>query len=231
MTEKISDLSTVVKRIMVFNAKGGTGKTAIALNFALTFSYGIVTNDPSTIIESVLPFAKCLILSGNQDTLPAIPAELPIIYDFGGYPDSRALKALEDSEYVIVPVLPSPVDIETNLNFLEELKQYKPQEKIILVVNQLEGGTFTHFAPAFKKMAPIFKKYNPEVIILPLKKSASFLWMAEQKKTLAEISEQVMREKKVFANSFLHARFQFQGVVNSLLEKSGNSHLITEFRG
>jgi len=211
-------LSDKVKRLMIFNAKGGTGKTALALNFALTFGYGIVTNDPSTIIESVLPSSRCLTLSKNQNELPDIPPNEPIIYDFGGYPDARAEEVLRMSEYVIVPILPSSVDLITNLNFLEELKLYKPQNKIILVINQLEGGGLDKLAPAYKKLSPFFREHNSEIAIFPLRKTAVFSWMVEQKKPLAGIASQAREEKRIYASFFNQASREFDCIVDYLFD-------------
>jgi hypothetical protein len=70
-------LTAKVPRLMIFNPKGGVGKTALALNFALTFGYGLVTNDRLSIVDQVLPDEQYMILSKNQ-SLPDIPADWPV---------------------------------------------------------------------------------------------------------------------------------------------------------
>ena len=40
---------------VIYNFKGGEGKSKIAQNLALTMNYSIITNDVFTPIENILP--------------------------------------------------------------------------------------------------------------------------------------------------------------------------------
>ena len=75
-------LAETVKRLMIYNVKGGVGKTAIALNFALTYGYGIVTNDRASVAVDVLPAGYARILQPDEE-IPIFSEETPILYDFG----------------------------------------------------------------------------------------------------------------------------------------------------
>lgn len=170
-------LSDRVKRLTVFNAKGGVGKTAIALHFALTFNYGVVTNDRLSIIDGVLDENRYIILEKNAP-LPDFPDDWPLIFDFGGYPDDRAIEALNLSQYILVPILPSTDILQANLNFIQEVKNYK--EKIIIIINQTSGGQF-------EEIRRVVKTYFPNLPVFNIKKSAALAWMINYKMSILEL--------------------------------------------
>ena len=197
-------LSNISKRLMIFNAKGGVGKTAIALNFALTFGYGVVTNDPLSYIDGVLEESRRMILEKDAP-LPDIPAAWPVIFDFGGYPDERALKALNMSDYVLIPVLPSRDTLQANFNFIQEVIEHK--KEIIVIVNQTTGGQFEEVRRAVQIWFPDLPVFN-------IKKSAALGRMVESKKSVAELAD----FHKLYARHFHVVADQFQKIAEYILK-------------
>lgn len=80
-------------KITVYNFKGGTGKTSIALNLALTMQYAIISNDTYSPLEKVLDPKKFIKLEAGKD-LPNLPEKYFIIFDLGGHIDPRAISAM-----------------------------------------------------------------------------------------------------------------------------------------
>lgn len=200
-------LSEKVPRLMIFNPKGGVGKTALALNFALTFGYGLVTNDRLSIVDQVLPDDQYMILDKGQP-LPEIPAAWPVVFDFGGYPDRRALDALKLSQFIIIPLLPHKENIQTSLNFIQEIKTYKEEKNIIVVINQTAGRQFA-------EISQDIKHFYPQISVFNLKKSTAFTWLTEQKKSIAEL----VKTNKLHARHFEPVSQQFNLIADRLLNK------------
>lgn len=197
-----------IPRLMIYNPKGGVGKTALALNFALTFGYGIITNDRLSIVGQVLPDARCMILQKDQ-RLPKVPDDWPVIFDFGGYPDNRAIKALKLSLFIIIPVLPHKENIQTSLDFIQEIKTYKEDKNIMVVVNQTAGDQYEEIREAIKL-------FHHKIPVLNLKKSAVFAWLTEQKKSIAELAG----ANKLQARHFQPVSAQFNEITACLLKES-----------
>ena len=54
-------------KIMIYNIKGGQGKTDIALNLALTMDFNLITNEPLSPLDMVLGEDNFLKLGQNDD--------------------------------------------------------------------------------------------------------------------------------------------------------------------
>lgn len=197
-------------RITVFNAKGGTGKTAISLNAALTYGYRALTNDPLSIVSQVLDEAHYRILHPKQK-LPELPDKFPVIFDFGGYPDNRVSEVLEISQYILIPVLPHKENIQTNLDFIQEITTRKAQHRIIVIVNQTVQNQFF-------EMQRAISRYFPDIKIFNLKKTAAFAKMIKYSKSLRELVELF----PVHARYFKVAADQFDKIFNYIITREKN---------
>ena len=179
---------------MVFNAKGGVGKTGIAINLSLTYGYSLVTNDKLSIAETVLGDESCLTLEKGQ----AVPKredfreDLHIVYDFGGYPDQRALKAAQYASFIIVPVLPQDDIIEASLNFTEELRLHanKDDSRIIIIGNQVKNN--------YDKIESQFNVFWADIPVFPVKSSSVFAWMLKEGLSIQELADKYPLHRRYF---------------------------------
>lgn len=165
------------KRLMIYNAKGGVGKTAIALILALERGYSIVTNDRLSILDEVLPEGSYIILKEDEPLFKIEPA-IPVIYDFGGFLDARAVEALKESQALIVPMSPHEENIQKTLDFIAEMATF--QDDIIVIVNKSTDAQF-------QEIKAIFNHYCPSVALFPLKISKGVSRAIKERKSLSEL--------------------------------------------
>lgn len=124
-------------RILTFSLKGGTGKSTIALNWALTLGWGVVTNDLYSPVDRVLPKERVLKLQRDQP-LPSLPKEFEVVYDFGGYVDDRVVQAMQDATTVIVPTTNAYADLQVALETIKEVEAINA--RILVVANKAGRG-------------------------------------------------------------------------------------------
>jgi len=141
---------------MVLNAKGGSGKTTIATNLASYLAtkgktVGIADLDPQGSSMAWLeerPAGRPPILgyaAWQGKYRPARNLEY-LIMDAPAAVHGKDLNALlRKAETIIVPVLPSPIDMRAVADFIEELKKNsrvaKKEAKIALVANRTREYT------------------------------------------------------------------------------------------
>ena len=190
-------------KITIFSLKGGVGKTSISVNLALTLKYGVITNDVYTPLERVVSKESLLKLEQNQ-ALPDLPENYDIIFDFGGYVDSRVVEAINISNYVIIPVTSSYLDLQLAINTIEEIKKYN--NNIIIVANMISSQKdYSLIQEAMKKME---YKYP----VMPIKRTASIKNIFSNKQSIESLVSKGGLSKYHYQN----AKSQFDDLVKLL---------------
>ena len=170
-------------KITVYSLKGGQGKTSISLNLALELDYGVITNDFYSPIESVLPKEHVLKLEPNQDLPGAKQLEgADIIFDFGGYLDSRVVPALKMSKCVIIPV--TGFDTLSTAGFVHTISEVSTyNNNIIIVLNRVTEEKA-------EEVRAELKKHKYSYPIFEIKESKVMQKVVEQKKSVSAIVKQ-----------------------------------------
>lgn len=145
-----------MRTILVLNAKGGSGKTTLATNIAGFFA----TQGDSVAL------ADCDVQHSGLDWLAARAADRPVIHgieasgqsfrvpsgvevlviDAPAATHGEALAALvHRAQTILIPVVPSPLDLRAAERFLAELMSVrvieKHQAKVATVANRAREGT------------------------------------------------------------------------------------------
>ncbi len=140
----------------IYNFKGGVGKTLLSLNLALTMKYSIVTNDIYSPIEKVLDENRILKIH-HDEILPAFPDDYNIIFDLGGHIDKRAISAIKQSDFVLIPVIKGFINIQVSIDTITELLGLN--QNVIIVANQTTPGDMDDIRTAMERFfdLPVFE--------------------------------------------------------------------------
>jgi chromosome partitioning protein len=146
-----------MRHILVTNAKGGCGKSTIATSLAAYyasegFATTLVDYDPQASALSWLEqrpeeYAPITGIAGFEDGLRSVPRSTEyLVIDSPARTHGKELTDLvRRAETIIVPVLPSPIDIKAAERFVEELldvgKIADKKAKAALVANRVKENT------------------------------------------------------------------------------------------
>ena len=146
-----------MRHIMVLNAKGGCGKSTLATNIAAYFanqgaSVALADFDPQRSSLDWLdrrPEDRATIagVAGFEDGLRRAPRNADfIVIDAPARTHAKELTELvRHAETIVVPVLPSTIDMQATTTFLEELRQIgkieRKQARFGLVANRVRDNT------------------------------------------------------------------------------------------
>lgn len=126
-------------KIVVFNFKGGQGKSSIALNLALSLGFDVISNDKITKLEKILPEDNFMKIKKDED-FPDIMENLNIIYDLGGWIDERVIKPIKEADLIIIPMINSEMNNEVSLNSINQVKKHN--NNIMLIINKSKKGDY-----------------------------------------------------------------------------------------
>jgi len=149
-----------MRHIMVMNAKGGCGKSTLATNLASYYAdcgYGVALADYDPQRSSLdwidrRPDNRPEIaaIAGFEDGLKHVPRNADmVIIDAPARSHGKELTDLvKHAETIIVPVLPSTIDIQASDRFIKELKAVRKidrkQAKIGVVANRVREYTLIY---------------------------------------------------------------------------------------
>jgi chromosome partitioning protein len=146
-----------MRHIMVLNAKGGCGKSTLATNIASYFAtqgaaVALADYDPQRSSLDWLarrPENRATIaaVAGFEDGLRHAPrnADFLIIDAPARSHGAELVDLVKHAETIVVPVLPSTIDMQATTTFLEELKGVgkiaRKQAKLAVVANRVRDNT------------------------------------------------------------------------------------------
>lgn len=146
-----------MRHILVTNAKGGCGKSTLATNLAAYYasqgySTALADYDPqgsalSWLDERPETAAPITGLAGYDDGLRHVPrnADYLIIDSPARAHGAELTELVKHAETILVPVLPSPIDIKAASEFVAELlgrgKVASRQAKVGLIANRVKENT------------------------------------------------------------------------------------------
>jgi chromosome partitioning protein len=142
---------------MVLNAKGGCGKSTLATNIASYFAtegaaVALADYDPQRSSLDWLARrpdnrTKIAAVAGFEDGLRHAPrnADILVIDAPARSHGAELVDLVKHAETIVVPVLPSTIDMQATSTFLDELKGVpkiaKKQAKIAAVANRVRDNT------------------------------------------------------------------------------------------
>lgn len=140
--------SGLPRRLAVLNAKGGTGKTTLAVHLAAGLARRAPTVladlDPQGSASQWGAQAGMAVLDGER-ALAAEPEPRHVVWDCPPSVDHPAAqRALASADAVLVPVLPSPLDLWASWRLVQAVvaeQARRPGLRAWLVVNQVEPSS------------------------------------------------------------------------------------------
>lgn len=153
-------MSKTSKRIALLNQKGGTGKTTLAVQIACGLSrkgsVSLMDLDPQgssthwleQMAQREASPAPQLVAwpegRWSDDTEDMFGTQFLVVDCPPAAADARTAEALAQMDWLIVPMMPSPVDLWASWRLVETLHQARarnPRLKARLVINQAEPGS------------------------------------------------------------------------------------------
>jgi len=188
---------------VIYNFKGGEGKTKIATNLALTMKHSIVTNDVYSPIDKIFPQEKVLKLY-PKDEMPDFDANDDIVFDLGGYADARVISVLKKAKYIIIPITNEEDNIEVAIGAIDEIGKHN--KNIVIIVNKSTGNDFNEVS------ADLGKMYNYP--IFEIKKSRVVRRLTAEGKSIRELANQ----GGLFKYNYSKIADQFDDLINFITQ-------------
>jgi len=108
-------------QIIIYNQKGGVGKSMIATQLALHFDTSIIELDPYGMLSDTLGEETVYKVELNEQ-VPNIE-EGDVIYDFGGFDDIRLDEISKNANLIIIPFNPTINSLGTTLKSYNRVKE------------------------------------------------------------------------------------------------------------
>ena len=86
---------------------------------------------------------------GTTAVLPDFPADYDIVFDLGGHIDKKAISAIKQSSWVLVPVFKGFVNMQVTIDSIAEILEINPN--VIVIANRTLPGDYEDIRAAITK--------------------------------------------------------------------------------
>lgn len=121
---------------VVYSIKGGVGKTTLSVQISQMLNFTYVTNDSHSSAHNLMPEEKGFLVS--KEEYDEIPYDENVVYDFGGFKDTRINDIVKQAQKIVIPTLTSIVDLQATLATLKDV--IKINKNILIVVNRAKNN-------------------------------------------------------------------------------------------
>ena len=121
---------------VVYSIKGGVGKTTLSVQISQMLEHTYVTNDSHSSAHNLMPEEKGFLVSIEE--YEEIPYDDNVVYDFGGFKDTRINDIIKQANKIVIPTLTSIVDVQATMAMLKDVIEIN--KNIILVVNRAKNN-------------------------------------------------------------------------------------------
>jgi chromosome partitioning protein len=191
-------------KVLVASSKGGAGKTTIATNLA---AYYAVDGKNTVLVDAdrqgssqrwaekraEMPNAVLGLSGLRRDWAKHVPedAERVVVDSAAGIRSGEVGEYLDEVDAVIVPILPSAIDLEAAEPFLAELAHLSPIKRgkvpVALVANRLKPWT-----NASQQAVDAIKRF-PFPIVAELRDTQGYVLASELGKSIFDYNSEVVR--------------------------------------
>ena len=150
--------------IVVYSIKGGVGKTTLSVQISQMLDYTYVTNDSHSSAHNLMPEEKGFLVSSEE--YEEIPYDDRVVYDFGGFKDTRINDIIKKSNKIVIPTLTSIVDVQATLATLKDVIEIN--KNIIIVVNRTKNNNKSIELKEylFEEIEKLYGKVNIPIIFV-----------------------------------------------------------------
>jgi hypothetical protein len=170
------------KSVLIYNKKGGHGKTIHAINLAIYLGANFYTNDIGNSTLQI--YSELLQKKGHEfkELMPSqeieIDDEKSNVFDFGGFLDNRIVEVAKFVDYCVVPICyQSTADLAPSITSITNLEKYN--KNIVILINNTEKE---YVEAVFEALSQQFK--YPIFII---NKSKFIRQLANENKTIFDL--------------------------------------------
>lgn len=121
---------------VVYSIKGGVGKTTLSVQITQMLDYTYVTNDSHSSAHNLMPEEKGFLVSIEE--YEEIPFDDNVVYDFGGFKDTRINDIIKQAKKILILTLTSIVDVQATMATLKDVIEIN--KNIVIIVNRAKNN-------------------------------------------------------------------------------------------
>ena len=182
--------------IVVYNSKGGVGKSALSYSIATDLNMPLYSNDDNQF----LGYHQQSKLFINEN----MPLEKDTVYDLGGFETPYIDDVLRQADVIVIPVT---IDFNSMKRGIKVLQEFK-DKRLLLVANQIEN------TDDFEYIKEIVKR-EVDTVIYPLKRSIIFRRSLETGLSVKQLYDESGLSKYSYRGIYK----QYEAILKSLHNK------------